>query len=235
VSVPSERPPETPPTPTLRPRSVSALSRPRWTLTEAAQRVQVSRSTLRRRLEGGAFPGAVQDDSGAWTVTVEDLLGAGFTLARPVVEEPVAGTLKGSPSERAHPAESQAHERAQVDEDLAQRVAQLERDLERERAQRALEHAQRVAAEREVVRLDANLGDLRQALRMLEAGPRPMPAAELEPVVQVVDQVDDVTPADDVEDAQVVDDVPPAPSPVVDLQPAGPPRGRLRSWLRARL
>jgi hypothetical protein len=54
------------------------------TLTQAARRCGVSRSSLRRALDGGSLPGAVQseDDRGTWLVPVQDLVAAGL-LADP--------------------------------------------------------------------------------------------------------------------------------------------------------
>ena len=54
------------------------------TLTQAARRCGVSRSAVRRALDGGSLPGAVQseDDRGTWLVPVPDLVAAGL-LADP--------------------------------------------------------------------------------------------------------------------------------------------------------
>jgi hypothetical protein len=50
------------------------------TLTQAARQCGVSRSALRRALDGDRFPGAVQsdDDRGTWLVPVQDLVDAGY-------------------------------------------------------------------------------------------------------------------------------------------------------------
>lgn len=50
------------------------------TLTQAARRCGVSRSALRRALDAGNLPGAVQsdDDRGTWQVPVGDLVAAGY-------------------------------------------------------------------------------------------------------------------------------------------------------------
>lgn len=50
------------------------------TLTQAARQCGVSRSALRRALDGGRFPGAAQsdDDRGTWLVPVQDLVAAGY-------------------------------------------------------------------------------------------------------------------------------------------------------------
>jgi len=51
------------------------------TLSEAAQRCGVSRSTVRRALDRGELPGAVQDSRKVWRVPVSALTAAGGTAA----------------------------------------------------------------------------------------------------------------------------------------------------------
>jgi len=51
------------------------------TLSDAAQRCGVSRSTVRRALDRGELPGAVQDGRGVWRVPVSALTAAGWTPA----------------------------------------------------------------------------------------------------------------------------------------------------------
>lgn len=52
------------------------------TLSDAADRFGLARSTVRRALDAGRFPNAVQDDDprGAWRVPLQDLLDAGYRL-----------------------------------------------------------------------------------------------------------------------------------------------------------
>lgn len=59
------------------------------TLTQAARQCGVSRSALRRALDGGRFPGAAQsdDDRGTWLVPVQDLVAAGY-LSEQVADSP---------------------------------------------------------------------------------------------------------------------------------------------------
>jgi DNA-binding transcriptional MerR regulator len=148
--------------------------RPRWTLSEAAERTGVSRSTLRRRLDEGAFPHAQQVGEGKnppWTVTVEDLLAAGFSLAKSATSTPAKSAPTPSTStlrERTQPPAEPVQEHAQ---DLAARVTELELELARERARRELEHAQRTAAEALAHEREQHVQSLRQALRMLEVRP----------------------------------------------------------------
>jgi len=53
------------------------------TLSEAAARFGLARSTVRRALDAGRFPNAEQDDSpqAAWRVPLQDLVDAGYRLA----------------------------------------------------------------------------------------------------------------------------------------------------------
>lgn len=135
--------------------------RPLFTLTEAAHRTGVSRSTIRRRREGGAFPNARQDGDGQWLIPVEDLLGAGLTLARPSTGEqggPALAVPVSVPGE--------------------QRVAELERALAVERVRR--EAAEQLAAER-----GRHLDDLRRLLRPLEQAP----SAPVEPPSRAVESL----------------------------------------------
>jgi len=166
----------------VQPDSPALLTRPRWTLKEAAERVQVSRSTLRRRLDDGAFPNAAKDATGAWTLGVEDLLGAGFTLARPIVES--------TPTAVPHPLMSQGqpakdpsreHGPAQDDE-----LARLTAELSAERARTEVERARRIAAEQLAADRERHVDDLRTALRMLDAGPARQAATV--PVVEVAQE-----------------------------------------------
>lgn len=118
------------------------MSRPSWTISDAADRVGVSRSTIRRYREAGKFPHAFKDSGGVWKVPLEDLLALGL---RPV--EPALSTVPEP-----------------VEDGLTERVRELESALAVERARN--EGLQRLAAAAE-----ANAADLRLALRMLESGP----------------------------------------------------------------
>ena len=118
------------------------------TMTEAARRAAVSRSTVRRRLDRGAFPGAWRDDgregpgTGPWRVPVEELIASGLDLTaadRPADPEP------------------------DPDPEPVDELAELRAALAVERERRAA--AEALAAER-AERID----DLRGHLRQLEAG-----------------------------------------------------------------
>ena len=63
--------------------AAASPERPSLTLSEAAGQCGVSRSTIRRKHESGAFPSAFKDGEGAWRVPVTDLIAAGLTPGRP--------------------------------------------------------------------------------------------------------------------------------------------------------
>lgn len=125
--------------------------RPSFTLSEAVEEFAASRSTLRRRLEAGAFPNAHQEPgTGSWRIPVTDLLAAGF--------KPRKTWLTDTLTERAHPESDTGSEHAQQ---LLDRVKTLERDL-------AIERAHREAAER-IAAAEANRAETAiAAMRMLE-------------------------------------------------------------------
>ncbi|MFF9203505.1 helix-turn-helix domain-containing protein [Streptomyces sp. NPDC014986] len=62
---------------------------------EAAAACGVSRTTVRRRREDGAFPGAVLDERRGWLIPVEDLLAAGFRLNAPSSPDPAPAGADG--------------------------------------------------------------------------------------------------------------------------------------------
>lgn len=106
---------------------------------EAAERCGVSKSTVRRYRESNKFPNAWKDQAGAWKIPLEDLLAVGWSPIDPTLSTP------------AEPVQESANER----------IAELERALE-------LERVKREAAERIAAQTQANLADLRTALKMLE-------------------------------------------------------------------
>jgi len=135
--------------------------RPALPLARVVAEFEISRSTLRRRIEAGHFPGAFKDTAGRWLVPVDDLVATG-----------VAGRktwLAMGGHERAHEgghdlAQPGSHP-GQANESLvATERAQMERDLAHERAQvdklSALLDAERAHNE-----------SLRTAMRMLERAP----------------------------------------------------------------
>lgn len=154
-------------------------ARPRFTMSEAAERAGVSRSTIRRRVEAGDFTNATKDDEGVWRIPVEDLLAAGFTLSRPAEVEAETQT---PPSERA-----------QVE---AEELAELRREVVELRARVEVERAQRQAAEQVAAERSEHLATMRQALRMIEAStttPRPE-SAPTEPATPAQTAPPQVTP-----------------------------------------
>lgn len=69
-------------------------------LNEAAESCGVSRSTMRRKRESGAFPNAYTDSAGAWIIPLSDLLAAGLT---PGKSSPEHGAQNGAPTSTEHP------------------------------------------------------------------------------------------------------------------------------------
>lgn len=142
-------------------------NRPAWTLTEAAQRCSVSRSTLRRRLAEDSFPSAWKDGTGQWRIPLGDLLAAGLAPARPAVvasSDQVQSPLTGL-TEHAQPRADSS--------DVAQLKAALTEQAQAVRERDHLLSAERAranAAERAAALMSEHLSDVRAALRMLEAG-----------------------------------------------------------------
>lgn len=122
--------------------------RPSWTLSEAAERTGVSRSTMRRHREGGKLPNAYKDTDGLWRVPLEDLLAVGLTPIDPTLSAPV---------------EQAPEQVTSTDEGLAVRVRELESQL-------AVERERVAGLERIAAAAETNAADLRMALRMLESG-----------------------------------------------------------------
>lgn len=110
--------------------------RPRLTIREAADAAGVSQRTVRRRVAAGAFPGAAKDETdpfGPWTIPVEDLLAAGFTLYAPTPEAPALST-------QVDDAEV-AHLRAELDLERVRRQAAEAIAADRLARAEAAEHA----------------------------------------------------------------------------------------------
>jgi len=126
-----------------------------FTVPQAAEVCQVSRKTITRRYDQLKLGGAYKDKAGQWAIPVAALLHAGLTPGRPAAPDTV-------PS-------AQASALGQQDTATRLRVAELEAQVTEYRHR--AEVAEQLAAER-----SARVEDLRQALRMLEAGrPLPMP------------------------------------------------------------
>jgi excisionase family DNA binding protein len=131
------------------------MSVPTFTATDAAKRCGISRRTLVRMIETGRLE-ATRDDSGAWVVTRDALLGAGLRLDAP------------SPPDAARSADV---ELAELRAELA--VARVRADA----AERA-----RDAAERHAETLAQIVQDMSRALPPApEAGPIAAPAAAAPP------------------------------------------------------
>lgn len=134
---------------------MSESTRPAWTLTEAAERTGVSRSSMRRYREAGRFPNAFKDSTGAWRFPLEDLLAIGL---RPV--DPAHAEQVSMPTEQGQPG----------------RLAELELEVVELRSRLAVERERSAGLERLAQAAEANARDLRMALRMLEGGRAERPA-----------------------------------------------------------
>ena len=151
------------------------MSRPAFTLTEAAALVSTSRSTLRRRLNNEEFPEAYRDSKGVWKIPLTNLLAAGL--------RPVQGAVQDLSTERAQPVHGPVHDIAQPEQvELKNRVIELENALSIERAHRTA--AERVAA---AERQRAQTAEM--ALRMLEQAPS-TPVSDPFPVTVAVPPAD---------------------------------------------
>lgn len=132
------------------------MSRPSWTIAEAAERCGVSRSTVRRYRESGRFPNAYKDPFGVWKIPLPDLLAVGWKVVDPSADTPDV--------------EAPATD---------VRVVELEAEL-------AVERAKREAAERVAAMAETHLEDMRRALRMLEGAKPMDPVSEPEPPAEPV-------------------------------------------------
>lgn len=136
-----------------------------FTLSQAAAACGVSRSRIRRMLDAGAFPNAVQEatpgkgtSAQVWHVPVPDLLAAGLVPNR----------------ETNRPADRSGGEGDLSEQVPGQALTDLQHALDLERERRKA--AEAVAAERE-----RTIQGLEQALRLLEASnPPAAPAAPQE-------------------------------------------------------
>ena len=129
------------------------MNRPAWTISEAVERTEASRSTIRRYRDAGKFPHSYKDSKGVWRFPLEDLLAAGLQVTAPAQSEHM-----DQPTEHDHT--SAEH----VTESLLNKVTELERAL-------AVEQARNAGLERLAQAAQENVLDLRRALRMIEATP----------------------------------------------------------------
>ena len=135
--------------------------RPTFTLAEAAKLVGVSRSSVRRRLDQGAFSGAYKTSGGIWKVPLTDLLGAGLKPVSGTASEishELSGDLSQTPSDIGHDISQGGQQ------NLKNRVIELENALSVERAHRA-------AAEQVAMAERSRAQTAEMALRMLEQLP----------------------------------------------------------------
>lgn len=130
--------------------------RPRLTISQAVEQFEVSRSTVKRGLNSGRYPGAERDDSGAWLMPVEAL-----HREHSARHDAPAPSSAPQSMNRGQAAVNGGH-------DLERRVMELEHAL-------ALEQAERRAAER-IAEVEGRRAELAErALFMLDAGPSRSP------------------------------------------------------------
>lgn len=129
------------------------MSRPAFTLSEAAALVSISRSTLRRRLDNADFPEAYRDAKGVWKIPLTNLLAAGLN--------PVQGSVQDLSTDIGQPVHNPSRSE-QVE--LKSRVVELENAL-------SIERAHRTAAEQVAVAERHRAQTAEMALRMLEQAP----------------------------------------------------------------
>lgn len=124
------------------------MSRPAWTLAEAAERCSVSRSTLKRRLSADELPNAYKTGNGQWRIPVTDLIALGYTPGKVDWGDTSQATTDGDQEPTRAPAPD--------------RLRELEQELAQERLRRA--NAEQIAEERR-----ARIEDLQMAMRLLES------------------------------------------------------------------
>lgn len=141
--------------------------KPALSISQAAARCGVSRTTVRRRLNAGSFPHAWREDrreapgSGPWQIPVTDLIAAGLDVHATDRPEQSQETVRGLSHDTTQDSPEPTGE-------LVGRLGEMER--ERDEWRRRAEVAEARAQERQ-----AHIEDLRMALRQLEAQTGPTP------------------------------------------------------------
>lgn len=144
----------------------------RLSLNEAADHVNVSRSTLQRRLHAGVIEGAERTDDGTWSIPTDGLLAAGLLGEKPANEpEPALETATPGPGEMS----ADELRKALLASEHARELDQLRGELAAVRAERD-QLAERVTDLREAFAM---------AQRQLTAVP-PMPPPEARTPAQVM-------------------------------------------------
>ncbi|MFK3984852.1 helix-turn-helix transcriptional regulator [Micromonospora sp. NPDC050397] len=124
---------------------------------ETAAACGVSRTTIRRRREAGALPGAVEDPHRGWLIPVDDLLGAGLRLHAP-----------SPPNETAPPEPSGPEGQPAVP---GPDVVALQAELERMRHAHALAVTEAQHLREQLVVRGEHVADLRATLAVLMPAP----------------------------------------------------------------
>ena len=148
--------------------------RPSWSITRAATECGVSVSTIKRRLREGKFPNAVQGAGGAWTIPVQDLIGAGLNPGKPTQPDPAIPLVQVHSDLVQRPSS----------EELLNRISELEQDLKLERQKReSLEILLKERAD--------HVDSLKQAMRIIEPVQRPSSVVHGEPSNEPASEIND--------------------------------------------
>lgn len=132
---------------------------PELTLSQAVEAFEVSRSTLRRRLDSNKLDGAHRDSSGQWRIPAAALHAAGFPARKTWLNASKADHVH----ERGHDLGQGGSLSVNVEEQgVVSELGQLRSDLAHERGQR--EAAEHLAEERL-----SHITSLKTALRAIEA------------------------------------------------------------------
>ena len=136
-----------PTTPTDDIPEASTGPRPTFTVSGAAKATGRSRRTIGRMLDAGELVGATRDESGAWSIPVEALLGAGLAVHAPSpAPEPSPPTMP-TPTPTPAPVGTPTTEDTELRAELAD--AQHRAELERTKRLAAEERAATAEADRD--------------------------------------------------------------------------------------
>jgi hypothetical protein len=147
-------------------------------INEAAKRTGKSAKTIQRRLDTLEANGATKDESGAWKITEESLVAAGFDLVDPDVTEAMSEPVTDRVPTDVHAetlAELEAERRARaVAEEQRDAAAQRLLDRDKELTRTLADRDRELAAKDVTIKAkDESIDALRiaiQSLRALESG-----------------------------------------------------------------
>jgi hypothetical protein len=150
-----------------------AGDRPTFTISAAAEATGKSRRTIGRMLDAGELVGATRDDSGAWAIPVEALLGAGLQLHAPTPPDAANDRAATTPADLPKDANDRAtSEGAQLRAELAdwRRRAEVAEAIAAERAEALADVRAALALAHRMLPATATTGDFSDA-------PAPAPAS----------------------------------------------------------